>query len=363
MSIENVIDKIRTETGVPYIDVICYKEHKEIFRYTSGDCATGKELLYMYSCSKPITVTAALRLVEQGLVSIDDPVCKYLPEMKNAFYIDEGGERVTVGKKMTLRHLFTMTAGFTYNFGTPPIQQLIEDSDGKAVLRDFIPKLVETPLSFKPGTKFQYSLCHDIIAAVVEVVSGKRFSEYVNEAIFAPLEMYNSRFDNGEVDVADIYMASEQGVYRIDEEKILLPTKSYESGGAGLCSTVEDYVLFADALACGGISKNDYKVLSKEMIRELTTEQVKGISVNNSFSCIQGDDYGYGLGVRVRQIPTEWGLGVGEYGWDGAAGSYVMIDPERKVSIFVGMHVRSWPIVFRGKHIEIVKAIYEGLFG
>ena len=330
MSIESIIDEIRSETGVPYIDVICYKEHKELFRYTSGECATGKELLYMYSCSKPITVTSALRLVEQGLLSIDDPVCKYLPDMKNAFYIDESGEQVTVGEGMTLRHLFTMTAGFTYNFNTSPIQQLIKDSGGKARLGDFIPKFVETPLAFQPGTRFQYSLCHDIIAAVVEVVSGKCFSEYVNEVILAPLGMNNSRFDNKETGVADIYMASEQGVHRIEEEKILLPTRSYESGGAGLCSTVEDYALFADALACGGVANNGYRVLGTDMIRELTTEQVKSVSMNNSFSCIQGDDYGYGLGVRVRQIPTEWGLGVGEYGWDGAAGSYVMIDPARK---------------------------------
>ena len=97
-------------------------------------------------------------------------------------------------------------------------------------------------------------------------------------------------------------------------------------------------------------------------MQALATEQVKNISVQNTFTCVQGEDYGYGLGVRVRQSPTAWGLPVGEFGWDGAAGSYVMVDPERKISVFIGMHVRNWPEVFTGKHLEIVEAIYKEFF-
>ena len=89
--INNRIEEIRTEANVPYLDVICYQSHKEIYRYVSGEHATGKELLYMYSCGKPVTVTAALRLVEDGKMSLDDPVMKYLPEVENAFILDENG--------------------------------------------------------------------------------------------------------------------------------------------------------------------------------------------------------------------------------------------------------------------------------
>jgi CubicO group peptidase (beta-lactamase class C family) len=84
--------------------------------------------------------------------------------------------------------------------------------------------------------------------------------------------------------------------------------------------------------------------------------------VHNAFTCVQGEAYGYGLGVRVRQSATAWGLPIGEFGWDGAAGSYVMVDPEREISIFIGMHVRNWPEVFTGKHLQIVEAIYKELF-
>ena len=361
--INNRIEEIRTEANVPYLDVICYQSHKEIYRYVSGEHATGKELLYMYSCGKPVTVTAALRLVEDGKMSLDDPVMKYLPEVKNAFILDENGEKICVGEKMTVRHLFTMTAGFTYNLATPPILELASAKKETAVLRDFIPKFVETPLSFTPGQQFQYSLCHDVLAAVMEVVSKKKFSQYVKEEIFAPLQMHNSSFDNHEQNVEDVYFANaDKSVVKINEGKILLPTPNYESGGGGLVSTAEDYIRFADALACGGIAKNGYSVLSQKGVRDLATEQMRNISVNNTFTCVQGEDYGYGLGVRVRQKPTAWGLPIGEFGWDGAAGSYVMIDPQRQVSVFIGMHVRNWPEVFTEKHLKIVESIYQAFF-
>ena len=363
LEINKKIEQIRESAGVPYLDVVCYQSHKELYRYTSGEGATGKELLYMYSCGKPVTVVAALRLVEEGKMALDDLVCKYLPEVENAFILDEQGGQVRVGDKMTVRHLFTMTAGFTYNLWTQPILGLVESSQGNAVLRDFIAKFVETPLSFAPGYQFQYSLCHDVLAAVVEAVSGKRFSAYVNEVVFQPLNMAQSRFDNQEKNVFNAYMVMPNGkIERTDEGKILLPTPHYESGGGGLVSTVEEYIRFADALACGGVSADGYELLSKSGVRALATEQVKNLSVKNTFTCVQGTDYGYGLGVRVRQTPTAWGLPVGEFGWDGAAGSYIMIDPTREVSVFIGMHLRNWPDVFTGKHLEIVETIYDEFF-
>ena len=360
MDINEFILNLVKQLGVPYIDVTCYKSHEEIYRKTVGDGATGKELLNMYSCGKVITVTSALRLVEEGKMRLDDKVCKYIPEIEKAFILDENGSKKIIGDKMTIRHLFTMSAGFTYDVWTKPIIDLKEKLGEGATLRDFISAFIETPLSFEPGVKFQYSLCHDVLAAVCEVVSGKKFSEYVKEVIFTPLEMYNSYFDNSEGKVADMYVARADGkIERTDEGKILVITKAYESGGAGLVSTVDDFAIFADALACGGLAKNGYRVLTKETIDLLTTIQYEKASVDNGFTCIQGDDYGYGLGVRVRQNATPWGLDKGEFGWDGAACSYVMIDQNNDVSVFIGMHLREWPNVFKDKHIDIVRELYN----
>ena len=361
-AINEFIEDIRKEVGVPYLDVICYKEHKEIFRYLSGENTTGKERLYMYSCGKPITVVSALRLVEAHKLSLEDRVCDYLPEIKNAFIINANGEKECVGDKMLIRHLFTMTSGLTYDIYRPPVVQLIQESEGKATLRDYIAKFVESPLAFAPGDHYRYGLSHDVLAAVVEVITGKKFSAYVKEVIFDPLQMGESRFDNLEENMTDVYMAFEGGeVRKIEEPKCLVPTPSYESGGAGLVSTVEDYIRFADALACGGTAANGYQVLGSDALRQLTSEQMKEISINNAFTCVQGGDYGYGLGVRIRQVATDWGLNKGEFGWDGAACSYVMMDPEKKISVFIGAHLREWPIVFTGKHLAIVEKIYREL--
>ena len=85
------------------------------------------------------------------------------------------------------------------------------------------------------------------------------------------------------------------------------------------------------------------------------------MAVNNNFTCVQGGDYGYGYGVRVRMKPTAWGLPAGEYGWDGAAGTYLMVDPVNRISVVIGMHVRNWPYCFRHEHLNLVKEIYLGL--
>ena len=265
-----VIEKIGREIGVPYIDVVCYKEHEEVFRYTYAQKAMGNEQLYMYSCGKPITVVAALRLVEEGKMSLEDKVCVYLPEVKNAFLINKQGEMECVGDKMTIRHLFTMSAGFTYDLATEPILKLVKDSQGKATLRAFIAKFVETPLSFMPGERFQYSLCHDVLAAVVEAITQKKYSEYVKDVVFAPLQMAHSRFDNGETDMLDMYKVNASGeIQKTNGDKLLIPTTAYESGGAGLVSTVDDYIRFADALACGGVASTVIKYCDKKPCKNL----------------------------------------------------------------------------------------------
>ena len=360
---EKLIENIKLELGLPYIEVVCCQGYNTVFHCKLNDSIDNKKRLRMYSCSKVVTVVAALRLVEEGKLSLEDKVCTYLPEIKNAFVFNEKNEKITIGEKMTIYHLFTMTAGFTYDVTTQPILELIKSSEGKAELRDFIRKFIETPLAFEPGSRFQYSLCHDVLAAVIEVVTGKKFSQYVKQVIFDPLGMKNSSFDNTEKEIADLYMALNDGkVIRIENKNALLPTKMYESGGAGLISTVEDYTCFANALACKGVSKSGYRILKETTMDLLAKEQFKSISLNNGFTCIQGNEYGYGLGVRVRTIETEWGLDKGEFGWDGAAGTYIMIDPKQKISVVIGMHILNWPVVFLKKHLEIVKSIYEELF-
>lgn len=359
---DNVQKRIRDvceNAGVPYCDVLCRRQNEKFFRYMYGENVTGKEQLQMYSCSKPVTAVAAMLLLERGLIHLEDAAEKYLPQLSECFLVDRFGQKVAPKTKMTLRHLLTMSAGFTYDVKTEPIRKMQANNEN-ADLKDFISAFVKSPLSFEPGSRFQYGLCYDVLAAIIEVVAKMKFSEFVKENIFCPLGMKNSFFDNRKSDVYKMYKADKNGaITRIDNDNFLVLTERYESGGAGLVSTVEDYSEFADFLARGGVNADGKRIIDEKYIRLLASEQINDIAVENTFTCVQGKDYDYGFGVRVRKKATEWGLPRGEYGWDGAAGSYLMVDPVNKISVVIGMNVMEWPYVFTGKHLEIVRAIYE----
>ena len=354
--IKEYVDRL-VKTKVPYLDVIAFKDGEEIYRYYNGRTgATGKEKLLMFSATKPITAVLTMRLIEDGVLSLDMPVAEILPEYKDAYLLNEAGERVPPSSPITVKHLLTMTAGLTYNANRYPINEALEKKGSASDTRAAATAFVRAPLLFTPGKRFYYSLCHDALGAVIEAATGMPFSACMKETVFDPLGMTETYFakpkDN---DVTDLYVADAEGnLSPTEKNNTLLFSDSYESGGAGLISTVTDYARFARSLSLEGEG-----VLKKESVALLYAPALDSIAVNNTFTCVQGSDYGYGLGVRTRHIPTEWGLSVGEYGWDGAAGTYLMVDPLKHVAIVIGLHVMNWPAVFRGEHLEIVKRIYE----
>ena len=354
------IDKLIADKGIPYIDFYMSVGQECVYRYyTSKDGkATGKEKLWFYSATKPITVVAAMRLVGEGKLSLDDEVSKYIPAFENTFLADGTPTK----NKMTVRQLFTMSAGLSYNVWGEPYKSLLEEVDKDATTLDVISALAKAPLLFEPGERFGYSLCHDVLAAVVEVASGKRFAEYLDEVIFGPLKMTNTGFHLEKTEtLAPCYFSEKTSIYEIPNENFFVFTDNYDSGGAGAISCVEDYAKFAKTLACGGVSEDGYRLLSEDALKQLRTCQHENLQLQSTFTCVQGEDYGYGLGVRVRKAPTKWGLSEGEFGWDGAAGTYLMVDPERQISIVIGMHLRNWPEVFTGEHLQLVKCAYEDL--
>ncbi len=361
---KDYINKIVKEKNIPYIDVAVVKDGFPIFRYLAGDGReelNGKEKLLIYSATKPLTVVSAIRLIEEGKLSLSDKVSKYLPEFREA-YIIENGKKVKPKTDMTILHLLTMTAGFTYDCESYPIRETVSNGGGDATTRAIVSCLVKTPLAFSPGEDRRYSLCHDVLGAVIEVVSGKKLSQYMEEIIFTPLGMKNTSFIVTS-DIAPQYECDEEGKIskRVPDLWMKFST-SYESGGAGLISTVDDYINFASYLSEGG-TLNGYRLLKRETIEEIKKERLKGFSLESKFTCVQGSDYGYGLGVRVRSKKTEWGLPDGEFGWDGAGGVYLLVDLENRISVVMGMHLINWPTVFKGEHLKIVEKIYKDILG
>lgn len=356
-NVKEYMEKLVSERSLPFLDVVCCREGREIFRHTAGE-ADGRELLYMFSCSKPITVTAIMMLYEKKALSLDDAVEKYLPAYGNITVAEGDGVR-PCQKKLTIRHLLTMSGGLDYNYFRGGVREVLS-RDPNAKTEEIINAFTEEAMLFEPGDRFSYSLCHDVLAAIIEKVTDTRFSKFIEENIFLPLGMTDSSFDNiPKREMAKAYIYTEDGIVQSSGFVPLSPR--YESGGSGLISSVNDYIKFASMLALGGVSVDGVRILEEKTVELIRSEQIASVTVNNNFTCVQGSDYSYGLGVRTRKTATEWGLPVGEFGWDGAAGSYLLVDPERKISVVMGMHVECWPNCFMGEHLNIVKEIYKNL--
>lgn len=345
--------------GMPLCGVVVRRGHEKLFEYALG--IANDQRLFLYSCSKPLTIAGVMRLAERGLIGLDDPVSKYLPAYADAYVMKEG-VRATPGTVMTIRHLMTMTAGLNYDLEAAPIRKAIES--GKTDTLSIVNAFIQSPLDFSPGEKYQYSLAHDVLAAIAEVVSGKPFRDYMHDEIFAPLGMTKTSYRWQEDEIAPQYRFSDETREYQPEPRtcVYRLAKDYDSGGAGVVSTLEDLSLFLDAMACGGKAATGYRLLKPETIDLMRTEQLPAIAMNSDFLCPAGPDYGYGLGVRTR-VRMDGGESspYGEFGWDGAAGSFELADPANGISIAFVTHVLGWISIRPEFHLPIRNSVYEAL--
>ena len=386
--LKNCMDKFIEEYNVPGADCIVYKDHKMLFRYFSGmsDIEKGKkmngdELYFIFSMTKMITCTAALQLYQQGKYLMSDPVFKYLPEFKkmkissnelnsdNAAKITTGGslgesvETTDDGyakNPITVRDLFTMSAGLDYALSDEAIKSAL--GQGKKNTRELVGAMANKVLLFEPGTRFNYSLCHDVLGALIEVWSGEKLGEYFDKNIFEPLNMKNTFFGLPKDEEGLSKMAAR---YTYDKERKpkRLPlecsyniTEEYESGGAGLTSCAEDYAIFLDALACGGVGKNGQRILSGDTVKLMSTNHLTGKQSEDFAKLRLG--YGYGLGVRTHIDQKLSGSlsPLGEFGWDGAAGAFSMVDTKNKISLTYFQHIHNWDVKIQN---EMRNALYS----
>ena len=363
--LKNYMDKITEEQGIPGVDIMVCKDHETLFRYYTGysdledkKAMNGKELYFIYSMTKMLTCTCALQLFENGEFLMSDPVSKFLPEFEkmrittdalntaNAANVASGktmGESIEnnvdgyAKNPITMKNLFTMTAGLDYAVGAQGIKDKI--AEGKLSTREIVGAMSATVLGFEPGTRYRYSLCHDVIGAVIEVISGMSFGEYLKKNVLDPLGMKDTFFGKTKDEEKLSRMAA---LYKYNgtanPERIPLEcgyciTEEYESGGAGLTSNTEDYALFLDALACGGVGKSGNRILSEATVKFMGENHLSGQALADFNNTRRG--YGYGIGVRTLLNRAEGGTlsPVGEFGWDGAAGAFSMVDPVNKISL------------------------------
>ena len=338
--------------GVPGSDTVIYKDHEPIFRYQSGydslrfgTPVRDNALYNIYSCTKVATCVAAMQLVERGDLLVDDPLYAYFPEFTEMQILGADGNLTKAKEPIRIRHLFSMTSGLDYNLDAPAIKRVIEETGGRAPTLDIVGAIADRPLLFEPGTAYRYSLSHDVLGGVVELVSGMKLGDYMKENIFDPLGMSRTSFDRSEERLSCLATQyafdKEQGAVEVGPENGYVFGTEYQSGGAGLISCVDDYILLADALAHMGKGKSGERILSSFGVELLRSPIVPREMFCKGFTGTHHRGYSYGYGVRVNTDPAIAGnlTPKGTFGWDGAKLSIISADPANRIAIFHAEHM------------------------
>jgi len=330
------------------------------------------------SMTKPITSVGVLMLVEDGKISLHDPVSRFIPEFDGVKVVvkktvdadgdkDDGAESdpyelVVAAQPITITHLLTHTSGLSYGFlGDPYLTPLYADagvSDGltetPGTIGDNARKLARLPLAFQPGAKWQYSLATDVLGRVIEVASGRTLDEFFSERIFKPLGMRDTHFRlpaSKLPRLAEVYTQAEDGTITelpggTVQTGSAVHSKSYPyaegnafySGGAGLVSTVEDYARFL-AMLLGDGQVDGVRLLESETIANMTRNhcaEYDGLFENH------GDGFGLGVGVVTKEFEDK-GLGsVGTFSWGGFYYTYFWVDPQQELIGVVMAQLYPW---------------------
>lgn len=303
----------------------------------SNEPITERTRFRLASMTKPIVSVAALALVERGKLGLDEPVTRYLPEFRPRL-ADDREARISV------RQLLTHTSGLSYGFWEPADgpQERAHVSNGidqpGLSLEENLQRLATVPLSFEPGTAWQYSLSTDVLGGVVAKAYGASLPEAIEELVAKPLGLdFRFTLQQDRAELAKPYflgpdllpMAEPQQVpfgasfIRFSPQRAFEPT-SYPSGGAGLVGRAEDYLRFLEALRQGGAP-----LLSLASTASMTANQVGELHVE-----MDGGDWGFGYGFAVLKRPAaDNPRHPGTFTWGGVYGNSFFVDPARKLSV------------------------------
>lgn len=312
-------------------------------------------LFRIYSMTKTITSVAALMLVDDGRLGLDDPVARHLPEFSRLQVFiggsDDAPQLRPVGTPLTVRHLLTHTAGFAAGGeGFEAVTRLLEQQHVQAAasLADYTQRLARVPLATEPGTRFRYdSTSIEVLARLVEVVGGMPFEQFLQQRIFSPLAMRDTHFAvpvRDRARVVELTTTSGQGERVLaDEAHARAPgiaLRAYPSGAGGLYSSAEDVGRFAQMLLDQGRYR-DVQLLKPATVASMMQNQLIHTALPRPVTEFS-DAEGFGLGGSVLLDPAMKGrtASVGAFGWSGAASTYYTIDPPRRlVAILMLQHL------------------------
>ena len=336
----------------------------------AGKAMADDAIFRIYSMTKPITGVALMMLYEEGKFRLNDPIAMYIPEMANlqvalstggTGIVSDGTTSTAIGsgdeslvgqtrkptRQPTIRDLMTHTSGLTYGiFGNTEVDQAYRKAGlmGDMDLKEFVTALGKLPLQYDPGSQWHYSVSVDVQGYLVEVLSGMKFSEFLEQRIFAPRDKQDTAFkvNEGNKDrlaqlykpegvTADNYFSPATGSGLEVADAFMSAGYIYgvkfESGGGGLVATARDYLRFSQMMLNGG-ELDGVRILSPKTVDLMTTNHIGDLGLGYGRKGI-----GFGLDFAVVLNPGELGevSSAGEYNWGGAAGTRFWIDPQEQL--------------------------------
>ncbi|WP_431986873.1 serine hydrolase domain-containing protein [Streptomyces griseoflavus] len=355
--------------------------------YGARDVAAGlpvesDTLWRIYSMTKPVTTVGALILVEEGLLSLDDPVGRHLPAFAEPRVYESGsGDRVrtrpAVGP-LLVRHLMTHTAGLTFAFyHAHPVDALyraagLESSVAPGQdLAGTTDVYASLPLQFDPGTQWNYSVASNVLGRIIEVVSGRPLDEYLAERVFRPLGMSDAGFqvtDDRVTRLAELYGESDDGGIEPIPGLPLRGRPRFLSGSGGMVASAHDVHRFMELLRRRG-ELDGVRLLAPDTVDLMTRNHLPGDADLRAFGSRPAHDQpgndgvGFGLGVSVVIDPsrTQSPSSAGSYGWSGVATTTFWVDPGRDLTVQFCTQVRprSSHTVFR----DLKRLVHEAVTG
>ena len=344
----------------PGLSLLVMKDGQEMLYAEAGyaDVASARpvrrdSIFRLYSQSKPVTAAAVMLLVERGMIDLMDPVGKYLTGFCDQRVWTRDG-LVPVNRPMQVLDLLGMTSGLCYPDADAPGQyaarlfeeqhELIQKGGGMDTVT-FANRMGELPLAFQPGDQFRYGTSADVLGAVVEVVSGKPYADFLREELFEPLGMKDTAFwvpEEKRERFVTCYKRVPGGLEPFHNLHLAVGDYSrmpaFASGGAGLVSTLDDYAAFASMLMNEGAYQGK-RIMSPAAVRYMTQAQLTDHASRTYWDNLMGFSYGKLMRIAVHPGQAHYLVREGEYGWDGWLGSYFANLPEERVTFLLMQNV------------------------
>ncbi len=337
--------------GVARRNKVVHMEAHGVLSETTRSPMRKDAMFHMASSTKPVLGVAAMMMIEEGLINPEDPVEKYIPEFKGiqVAVAKESADKdvvkskskskskeeikkqkipdyqlVDVNRPLTIHDLLTHTAGL-HTGGTGTMVSKLDRPGSSDTLASWIPRVAAGPLDFQPGTRWAYSgtVGLDVVARIIEIVSGTPFNEFVQTRIFDPLDMKDTHWNVPEDKLDRMpVMRNDKGPW--------IKSADYFSGSIGLVSTARDYMHFEQMLVNEG-TLFGHRLLKPESVAMMSTNQV-GNLFNETAKGGSGRGFGYTVGITVDPEQAKDGRTAGAFGWMGAAGTVSWTAPEEELT-------------------------------